>query len=70
MENPFNKMKNDEFLYQTCAMMGKENFIRFVDIAGHCCPSGVCAIKDGNYGNCFYEYLKEYEKNRSTIEGN
>lgn len=68
MNNPFNDMDNNEFLYQICAFMGKENFIRFIDITNGKCPNGGCTVGKDNCGECFYKYLGEYEKNNKIDE--
>ena len=62
MNNPFNYMKDEEFLYQICAFMGKDNFIRFVNIIGGNCPNGECTIEKDKCGECFYQFLVNYEE--------
>ncbi|MHB9937929.1 hypothetical protein CF098_07855 [Clostridium sporogenes] len=63
MKNPFEHMKDEEFLYQMCAFMGKDNFIRFATLIGSNCPKGGCTTGMDNCGECFYKFLGEYEKN-------
>lgn len=64
MNNPFKDMTDEEFLYQMCAFMGKENFIRFVNIIGGNCPNGGCTTGLDKCGECFYKLLGEYEKKK------
>lgn len=62
MNNVFNNMNDKEFLYQMCAFMGKENFIRFINITSIGCPTcddGECAICEDNCGDRWYKSLKE-----------
>ncbi|SHJ52935.1 hypothetical protein SAMN02745163_02075 [Clostridium cavendishii DSM 21758] len=68
MNNPFNAMSDEEFLYQICAFMGKENFIRFIDITNRNCPNSRCINEKDKCGECFYEFLREYEKNNKEVE--
>lgn len=62
INNPFNDMNNNEFLYQMCAFMGKENFIRFVNITSNKCIHENDESCSENCGECFYNFLGDYEK--------
>ena len=62
MNNGFNNMNDKEFLYQMCAFIGKENFIRFVNIASEECLDNRCEVGHYNCGDCFYKTLLEIKK--------
>lgn len=58
-DDVFANMNDEEFLYQMSAFMGKDNFIRFVDIISHGCEYSHCDICEENCGEHFYKSLKE-----------
>ena len=67
MNNTFENMSDEEFLYQICAFTGKENFIRFIDIVSSGCPicdDGECAICEDSCGERWYKFLDKCEKQR------
>lgn len=71
MNNPFNNINDKEFSYQMCAFMGKDNFIRLVEISRDMCPNDGCdyAIKKGiTCGQCFYDSLHDYERLKEGIQ--
>lgn len=62
LDNPFNSMSDNEFLYRINAFLGKENFIRFINIVNDekiCFSIDKCDFK---CGGMLLQVYQEYEK--------
>lgn len=68
MNNDFNDMNDEEFLYQMCTFMRKESFIRFVNIASNRCYGDDCRDHNFECGECCYKYLGKYERLREGLK--
>ena len=64
LDNPFNNMSDNEFVYRISAFLGKENFTRLINIVNNeqiCSSIDKCDSKCGEY---YYKFIGEYKKRK------